>query len=679
IQSLRGRRRWIEIHATPLRGDEGGVTALVCVSRDITARRAAEAVLRDREARWRGLFGSPMIGILFWDSAGAITDANDAFLELVDYSREDLDAGRVSWFEMTPLDERYLDERALESLRTTGACTPYEKHYIRKDGSRVPIVIGAALIDGSRDHGVAYVQDITARREAEGRLRESEARFRNIAEASPLILWMVEADGRCVYVNQNWYDYSGVPSGDDPAMGFFGAVHPDDLEAVRAVFQSAVKSRTGYRHELRVRRRDGVYRHMIDNASPRFGANGEFLGMIGVLMDIQDLKDAEAARQRLEAPLRQAQKMEALGTLAGGVAHDFNNILGTIIGNVELAREDLVPEHPAQESLAEVEKASARARELVQQILTFGRRQPDERRVIGLREVVEESIRLLRATLPKGIEVVTGFARDVPNVLADGSRIHQVVMNLCTNAWQAIPGGVGRITVSLATVRVTDEHGLAGLPPGRYACLTVADSGTGIDPAIVERIFDPFFTTKPPGEGTGLGLSVVDGIVKSHEGAISVESMPGHGAIFHAYFPGVDAEALPRAIEPRPLRQGRGQRVLYLDDEASLVHLTSRLLTRAGYEVEGFTRPAEAVAAFAADPRRFDVVVSDMNMPTATGLSVAAEMLRLRPDMPVALISGFVTDELAARAEALGVKAVLFKPNLTRELAPLISRLLTDS
>ena len=335
-------------------------------------------------------------------------------------------------------------------------------------------------------------------------------------------------------------------------------------------------------------------------------------------------------------------------------------------------------EHPAQESLAEVVKASARARELVQQILTFGRRQPDERRVIALREVIEESIRLLRATLPSGIEVVTGFARDVPNVLADRSQLHQVVMNLCTNAWQAIPGGVGRITVSLASVQVAAELGLAGLTPGRYVCLTISDTGAGIDPAIVERIFDPFFTTKPPGEGTGLGLSVVDGIVKSHDGAIAVETLPGHGAIFHAYFPGVEAEALPRAIEPRPLPQGRGQRVLYLDDEASLVHLTARLLTRAGYEVEGFTRPAEALAAFAADSRRFDVVVSDMNMPTATGLSVAAEVLRLRPDVPVALISGFVTDELAARAEALGVKAVIFKPNLTRDLAPLISRLLAD-
>ena len=678
IQGLRGRRRWIEIHATPLRGDDGAVAALVCVSRDITARRANEAVLRDREARWRGVFGSPMIGILFWDRSGAIIDANDALLQLIGYTREDLEAGRISWVEMTPAEERHLDASALESLAATGVCVPYEKHYIRKDGTRVPVVIGGALIEGAVDHGVAYVQDITARREAEARLRESEARFRNMAEHSPLILWMSDADGRCIYVNQNWHVFSGVPAGGDLGAGFFGAAHPDDVEASRAAFLGAIASRTGYRHESRVRRRDGVYRHMIDNASPRFGSNGEFLGLIGVVMDIQDLKDAEAARQRLEAPLRQAQKMEALGTLAGGVAHDFNNILGTIIGNVELAREDLAAEHPAQQSLAEVEKASARARELVQQILTFGRRQPDERRVIGLREVVEESTRLLRATLPAGVELVTMFAHDVPNVLADSSRIHQVVMNLCTNAWQAIPGGVGRITVSLGTVHVTDGHGLAGLRPGRYACLTVADSGSGIDAAIVERIFDPFFTTKPPGAGTGLGLSVVDGIIKSHDGAIAVETMPGQGATFRAYFPGVEAEALPRALEPRPVPQGRGQRVLYLDDEASLVHLTSRLLGRAGFEVEGFTRPTEALAAFAADPHRFDVVVSDMNMPTATGLSVAADMLRLRPDVPVALISGYVTDELAARAESLGVRAVLFKPNLTRDLAPLINRLLSE-
>jgi PAS domain S-box-containing protein len=678
IQGLRGRRRWIETHATPLRGDDGTVSALVCTSRDITARRRVDAALRDREARWRGVFGSPMVGIMFWDRTGAVTDANDALLELVGYSREDLEAGRISWFDMTPPEERDLDARALERVTTTGVCDPYEKHYIRKDGSRVPIVIGAAMVDGSRDHGVAYIQDITARRHAEAQLRESEARFRNLAEHVPIILWVADGQGDCTYVNQSWYEFSGQTPEQALGHGFFMALHPDDAAEGERLFRDATSRHAPWQHECRVRCRDGSYRHMIDTASPRFGAGGEFLGYIGLLIDVQDRKDAEEARQRLEAPLRQAQKMEALGTLAGGVAHDFNNILGTIIGNVALAREDLVADHPAQESLAEVEKASARARELVQQILTFGRRQPDERRVIGLREVVEESVRLLRATLPAGIELVTGYGRDVPNVLADRSRIHQVVMNLCTNAWQAIPEGVGRITVSLATVRVSESQGLAGLRPGIYACLTVADTGCGIAPEMVERIFDPFFTTKAPGEGTGLGLSVVDGIVKSHDGAVAVETAPGQGATFRAYFPGVEAQVVPRVAEPRTAAEGRGQRILYLDDEASLVNLTARLLARSGYEVEGFTRPAEAIAAFTANPRRFDVVVSDMNMPTATGLSVAAEILRLRPEVPVALISGFVTDELTARADALGVRAVIYKPNLTRDLAPLIGRLLHD-
>ncbi|MEO5821859.1 MAG: PAS domain S-box protein [Vicinamibacteraceae bacterium] len=677
IQGLRGRRCWIETHATPLRGEDGAVTALVCTSRDITVRRAAEVALRDREARWRGVFGSPMVGIMFWDRSGAITDANDSLLQLIGYTREDLEAGRISWLDMTPAEERHLDTSALERVAATGVCDPYEKHYIRKDGSRVPIVIGAAMIAGSNELGVAYVQDITARRHAEVQLRESEARFRNMAENAPLILWVADGQGECTYVNQNWFQFSGQAPEQALGHGLFTALHPDDAVESERLFRDAAARHIPWHHECRVRRRDGIYRHMSNTASPRFGPSGEFLGYVGLLMDIQDRKDAEVARLRLEAPLRQAQKMEALGTLAGGVAHDFNNILGTIIGNVELAREDLVAEHPAQESLAEVEKASARARELVQQILTFGRRQPDERRVIGLREVIEESMRLLRASLPAGVELVTGFARDVPNVLADRSRIHQVVMNLCTNGWQAIPGGVGRITVSLSTVRVTEGEGPAGLRPGRYACLTVSDTGSGIDPAIVDRIFDPFFTTKAPGEGTGLGLSVVDGIVKSHDGTIAVETVPGQGATFRAYFPGVDAEVAARAVEPRPAPVGRGQRVLYLDDEVSLVNLTARLLGRSGYQVEGFTRPAEAIAAFTADPQRFDVVVSDMNMPTATGLSVAAEILRLRPDVPVALISGFVTDELAARADALGVRAVIYKPNLTRDLAPLISRLLS--
>jgi PAS domain S-box-containing protein len=677
IVGLKGTRRWVETHATPLRAEDGRIGALVCVTRDVTLRRAAEQALRDSEARWRSVFTSPMVGMMFWDRAGAIREANDAFLDIVGYSRDDLRAGRLSWRALTPPEDLPRDEQVLAALAETGVCEPYEKHYVHKDGRRVAILIGAALLDGSRDRGIAFVQDVTARRHAEEQLRESEARFRNMAEHAPLILWMTDGDGACSYANQRWYDFSGQAPGGALGRGFFANVHPDDAREGERAFEDTVARRAPWRHEYRVRRHDRVYRHMLDTALPRIGPEGEFLGYIGVLMDIQDLKDAEEARQRLEAPLRQAQKMEALGTLAGGVAHDFNNILGTIIGNVELAREELVAEHPAQESLAEVAKAAARARELVQQILTFGRRQPDDRHVVSLREIVDESVRLLRATLPAGIELVTAVSPDVPNVLADRSRVHQVLMNLCTNAWQAIDGGVGRITVSLARVEVTALHGLAELRPGVYACLTVSDTGHGIAPDLVERIFDPFFTTKAPGEGTGLGLSVVDGIVKGHDGAIAVETAPGEGATFRVYFPSVDAPAAPRLDEPRPQASaGAGRRVLYLDDEASLVHLASRLLGRLGYEVEGFTRPADALAAFAADPRRFDVVISDMNMPTATGLSVAAEILQRRPDIPVALISGFVTDELAGRAEALGVRAVIYKPNLSRELAPLIGRLL---
>jgi PAS domain S-box-containing protein len=676
IEGLAGTRRWVETHATPLRGDDGRVTAIVCISRDITVRRAADSALRDSEARWRGVFGSPMIGLLFWDRAGAITDANDALLQMVGYSREDLTAGRVSWLAMTPDEDRVKDALALAEIAARGVSEPYEKHYIRKDGTRVPILICGALIDGSRDHGIAFVEDITARKRVEDQLRESEARFRNMAEHVPIILWVTDHDGVCTYVNANWYTFSGQAPGGGLGAGFFDALHPDDRVRGEAAYKAATAARAEYKQEFRVRRRDGVYRWMYDQASPRMGPDGAFLGFIGTLMDIQDRKDAEEARQRLEAPLRQAQKMEALGTLAGGVAHDFNNILGSIIGNVELAREDLVAEHPAQESLAEVVKASTRARELVQQILTFGRRQPDERRVVNLRDVVDESVRLLRATLPAGIELTTAFASDVPNVLGDRSRIHQVLMNLCTNAWQAVDGPLGRVTVALSAVRVTDAPGLAGLRPGLYACLAVADNGRGIEPAIVERIFDPFFTTKDPGEGTGLGLSVVDGIVKGHDGAIAVETMPGQGATFRLYFPAVEAEVIPHPVEPRIQPKGGGQRVMYLDDEAPLVQLASRLLGRVGYEVIGFTRPAEALAAFAANPRGFDVVVSDMNMPTATGLSVAAEILRQRPDTPIALISGLVTDELAERAEALGVRAVIYKPNLSKELAPLIGKLL---
>ena len=407
----------------------------------------------------------------------------------------------------------------------------------------------------------------------------------------------------------------------------------------------------------------------------RLGA--AFDRMAGALQERDTARrQAEEARQKLEAQLRQAQKMEALGTLAGGIAHDFNNMLAAIIGNVELVRQDIGPDHAALGSLAEIGKASTRARDLVLQILTFSRQQPQERRVIALREVTEESVKLLRSSLPAGIELVTAFAPKLPNVLADRTQIHQVLMNLCGNAWHAMQGESGRIEVALAEVIANGDRPHPNLRPGRYARLTVSDTGKGMDPATVERIFDPFFTTKPPGEGTGLGLAVVDGIVKSHDGEIAVHSEPGRGTVFHLYFPATEAGAEVLLRAPANLSRGSGQRILYIDDEEALVRLAEKLLGRLGYRIKVFTCAAEALAAFRADPAAFDLVVTDLNMPGTSGLEVAAEILRLRPDALVALTSGYVTQELSAKARALGICEVIYKPNTVDDLIEAIHRML---
>jgi CheY-like chemotaxis protein len=332
-------------------------------------------------------------------------------------------------------------------------------------------------------------------------------------------------------------------------------------------------------------------------------------------------------------------------------------------------------EHSAQESLEVIRKASQRARDLVQQILTFSRQQTLERRVVQLRNVAEESVKLLRATLPAGIDLVSAFAPDTPPVLADRTHIHQVLMNLCANAWQAIEAPVGRIEIALAGVMVGDQPRHPDLRPGRYARLTVIDSGKGMDRATVERIFDPFFTTKALGEGTGLGLAVVDGVVKNHDGAIEVLSAPGRGTTFHLYLPATELEAEPVRPSVADLPRGTGQRILFLDDEDQLVMVARRVLVRLGYEFVGFTMPAEALEAFRADPAAFDLCVTDLNMPAISGLEIAAELLRLRPALPVALASGNISDALLARAQALGIREVIYKPTTMAELATAVHRL----
>ena len=419
--------------------------------------------------------------------------------------------------------------------------------------------------------------------------------------------------------------------------------------------------------------------------SPIKNASGEVIGVSITFRDITARKQAEAARASLEAQLRESQKMEAIGTLAGGIAHDFNNIIAAILGNVDLATMDAEGQPPVLESLVEIRKASTRARDLVQRILSFSRRQPSERRMTSLVSVVDESVRLLRTVLPGRLTLEVACASDVPEVPADAHHLEQVILNLVTNAMQALAGEKGRIAIRLDTTVL--DAALAQAQPalgalfarhaGRVVTLSVSDDGPGMDRQTMSRIFEPFFTTKSVGSGTGLGLSVVHGIVQEHDGAIVVESQLGKGATFTIYLPVIAAS--PSTDEPQPSAvhadHGNGVHILYLDDEAALVSVIKRVLERRGYRISGFTDQQQALDALRADAAAYDLVVSDYNMPDITGLDVARAVRDIRPDLPVVIATGFIDEVLRQQAGKAGVREFVSKAGATEGLTDAIERL----
>ncbi|AYM96573.1 response regulator [Acidovorax sp. 1608163] len=417
--------------------------------------------------------------------------------------------------------------------------------------------------------------------------------------------------------------------------------------------------------------------------------------------DLTGRKKTEAHRNELEAQLRESHKMQAVGTMAGGIAHDFNNILSAILGNVELAKADCGPGSSALESLLEIEKAGRRARDLVRQILTFSRNEPPRRTAVALAEVAHDTERLLRVTLPPAIELHMHLPTGLPPVLADATQVEQALLNLCTNAIQSMGSARGSIHVEAVAIqpdqRLSERLGLA---TADYVALSVRDTGPGMDAATLQRIFEPFFTTKPVGQGTGLGLAVVHGVMRTHEGAVDVQSTPGEGSRFTLYFPvarpeqaaepAPPAAALPGPEAPNPapepatetpattpanVQAPRAHHVMYVDDDEALVFLVQRLLRRRGYRVSGFTDPHEATAALRAQPQDYDLLVTDYNMPGFCGVDLVREARLIRPDLPVALASGYVTAEIEQAALAEGARALIHKPNDVEELCATVHQL----
>ena len=455
-------------------------------------------------------------------------------------------------------------------------------------------------------------------------------------------------------------------------------LHPDDAPGRQAAERDHFEGRSDhYEVEYRVRHPDGQWHWLQSRGRCLRDASGKVIRFVGSSIDITARKNAELEKERLEIQLRQSQKMEAMGTLAGGIAHDFNNILGAILGYGELAQKAAPEGGVVRRYMDNVMHAGGRAKALVERILAFSRSSVGERGLINVQAVIEETLELLSASLPSGVRLDRHLDAGDAAVIGDATQLHQVVMNLCTNALQAMGhGGVLEVALERAEVSRARRLSHGDLAPGAYVCLKVGDTGGGIAPRVLDRMFDPFFTTKGVGEGTGLGLSLVHGIVTDLGGAIDVRTIVRGGTNFTIWMPLSGEASAPVDEVDAPLPRGEGQTVMIVDDEKPLVAVAEEMLAELGYEPVGFSSSVAALQALREAPHRFDIVLTDETMPDLTGTDLARDIRRLRPDLPIVLMSGYSGLQLHERARAIGVREVLHKPLQSRDIAECLGRVL---
>jgi len=657
-------------------------------NRMVEAQAESEAALRNSENSLAITLQSIGDGVIATDLAGCVVRMNPAAELLTGWPAAQAQGRPLA--EVFRIVNRESREPALDPILrvlASGALVALANDTVllSREGAQYQIADSAAPIRDQTGQMVGMVlvfSDISERYRAEQTMRANadvlRLRDRALAEISQGVL-MTDAQARITYVNPGFERLTGYAETDvlgRTAKFLQGAATSQDT---LAEISGAVRAGQGFHGEILNYHKDGSVLWVALDISPLRDEQGVLTGFVGAQRDINERKQAEVVHARLEAQLRESQKMESIGTLAGGIAHDFNNILGAILGNLVLARDDVGPGHPALQSLEQIDRASRRARALVQQILAFSRRQMQVLVVQPLQPVLEETLALLRSGLPAMTELHADLAKEPLYVNADATQMQQVLMNLGTNAWHALSGNPGRIEIGLDEQLLDAAAGqaLGGLPAGRYAHLWVSDTGIGMDEATRVRIFEPFFTTKAIGDGTGLGMSVVHGIVKAHRGGISVSSVVGKGSTIDLYFPicepptagGVDAAAAGSA-------RGRGEYVLYVDDDDVVRLVVERLLQRAGWRTSSVASASEALEALAAAP--FDLVVTDFNMPSLSGLDLAVQLARSHPALPVVIISGYVSNELVSGAEQVGVRHLLQKQDLFEELTPLVQRVLSE-
>ncbi|MFH1983224.1 MAG: PAS domain S-box protein [Pseudomonadota bacterium] len=603
------------------------------------------------------------------DQEGCIRYANRKACDSLGYSRGEL--LEMSVFDIDPATKREMWPHIWKMLCDDGTAS-FESEHRRKDGTIFPVEVTATLIEfeGHR-YSMALISDITERKRVDESLRVTQFVFDN----APLGIFLIRDGGDITNVNDHACRYLGYTKEELCQMNvleFDRGFSPQEIDQIW-LQQKQLKGIDTF--ETVHRRKGG-----IDIPVEISGILLEFNNVpysVSFVKDISERKEAEKQRIEMEYQIRQSQKMESLGTLAGGIAHDFNNILGAILGYAELAQIESHADIKLGNYVTQIIKAGHRAKELVQQILLFSRQDRSEKGPIDISRVVDEALKLIKASLPANIEIQTNISHNLAPVFANEIHIHQIVMNLCTNAYHAMKSANGLLDVSLEAINIQDHdlRSFPGMNSGNYLKLSITDNGCGIPPKTIDRIFDPYFTTKSTGEGTGLGLATVHGIVKDHGGNIKVYSEVGTGTTFHVFLPTAEATAETAVEEANPLPTGSGC-ILFVDDEESLIDIGRDFLERLGYRVETRVSAIDAIEAFRTAPKKFDLVISDLTMPKMTGDEMARRMRTIRPDIPIILCSGFSERIHPQATEAIGISAMLMKPIIYADLAHTVHRVL---
>ena len=630
---------------------------------------------RSIDIKYKQLFENNNDAVFIHDLQGKIYEVNEKACDLTGRSRSDLLGSNIKNMAISMENEDA--DKALKKTEKQGHIR-METELSNPERGSFPAEVSARLINGSTNLVQGVVRDITERKNTEEKLKSSEKKYRQLIETTGDIIFKHDAQGKITFVNNAGLKFSGYTREEAIGKNLTDFLPPDEIQDL---IERKEKRSEGdddhYQFEARLINKDGETIDVDVHATPII-ENGSYQGSLVVARDITERKQIQREKKELQQQRQQTQKLETLGTLAGGIGHDFNNILTPILGYSEMIKQNFSDNDPNHQYINEIINGCIRAKDLIYQMLSFSRETSHERRPLNIIPIIKETLKLIRSSLPRTINITQNYESPCPVISADPTRIHQVVMNLCTNAYQAMEeqGGVLSIEVKKLYVDENTSRKYIDLETGDYIKLSISDTGTGMDESTLQRIFEPFFTTKD--EGTGMGLAVVHGVVKSHDGRISVYSDPGEGTTFNLYFPVIEEQQSHDHDSRFKIEQGN-ETILLVDDRENVSNIISQMLNQLGYHVIIANSSKNAVEICQQHPEKFDLAVTDYIMPGMSGIELSQKLREINPDLPIIMISGHGYNIDKKKLEKAGIQTLIHKPIMSQKISKTLREILDNN